>query len=223
MLVSCVIPTYNRALFIPSAIKAFQSQDYPELELIIVSSGENISHLIPNDARIKHVHFDHQVLTGDGRNIGTELAAGQIIFNWDDDDWYGPTRIQKQVDFHLASGKGVSGQGFIVLHDLATDTFSRYDMRSPYSCGPSICYSKHYWEHVDKIDPINDMEDANYVMRAATRNEMASSYDDKPIVIVARTHPGNTVSRSPLDGLCTPEPRPTDYEYEPNNIAPTNI
>jgi glycosyltransferase involved in cell wall biosynthesis len=217
MLVSCVIPTYNRALFIPSAIKAFQSQDYPELELIIVSSGENISHLIPNDARIKHVHFDHQVLTGDGRNIGTELAAGQIILNTDDDDWYSRERVSKQVAYHIAAGKGVSGQGFIVLHDLATDTFSRYDMKPPNSCGPSIVYSRDYWQNIDRIDPMNYEEDCRYVSRAAARNEMASSYDDKPIIIVARTHPGNTVSRSPLDGVCTPEPRPTDYEYEPNN------
>jgi glycosyltransferase involved in cell wall biosynthesis len=31
------------------------------------------------------------------RNIGCETARGDIFMQWDDDDWYGPARVSRQV------------------------------------------------------------------------------------------------------------------------------
>lgn len=213
------MPTRNRARFIPSAIKCFLSQDYPELELIIADSGEEeIKHLIPKDERIKYIHSDVPLTTGEARNFGTELAYGKIICNTDDDDWYSKERVSKQVEFHLSSGRSVTGYSYIVMHDLDTDAFNRYTMADPYFCGPSIVYTRDYWVE-EKIDPINCDEDWKYVLRASRRNESARNHDDSVITIVARTHAKNTVPRTGL--YATPqwitEPRPP--EYESHNIT----
>jgi glycosyltransferase involved in cell wall biosynthesis len=218
MLVSCVLPTWNRNDFIPSAIRCFLAQDYPDLELIIVDSGDDDTrHVIPrNEPRIKYVHSEIQLPCGAARNLGTEYAKGELILNTDSDDWYHPQRVSRQVDFHMKSGMGVSGYSYIVMHNVDTDDFNRYTMPDPYTCGPSIVYSKSYWLNVDKIEPINEGEDTRFVKRAADRNEVARNYDDSVITIVARTHNGNTVSRDPL--YCTPqwvtENKPDKYEYD---------
>lgn len=38
-LISCIMPTYNRRSFIGLSLKAFEAQDYPAKELIIVDDG----------------------------------------------------------------------------------------------------------------------------------------------------------------------------------------
>ncbi|MCU1245662.1 MAG: glycosyl transferase family 2, partial [Acidobacteria bacterium] len=52
-LVSCIMPTFERRAFIPQAMHCFLSQDYPNLELIVVDDGNDpIADLLPSDPRI---------------------------------------------------------------------------------------------------------------------------------------------------------------------------
>src|SRR4030095_9083631 len=47
-LVSCIMPTYNRRLFVPQAIQYFLRQDYPRKELVIVDDGSDpVADLLP--------------------------------------------------------------------------------------------------------------------------------------------------------------------------------
>ena len=39
MLVSVIIPTYNRASFLKEAISSVLNQDYPSFELIVIDDG----------------------------------------------------------------------------------------------------------------------------------------------------------------------------------------
>lgn len=217
MLVSCVLPTFDRPQFLPAALRSFLSQDYSERELIVVDVGHNsIRHLIPEDPHIKYVRSDTPLPCGTARNLGTQHASGEIVLNFDDDDWYSHDRVSRQVAFHLESGRAVTGYSYIVMHDLNTGAFNRYTMAAPYSCGPTITYTRSYWVN-NRIDDINEGEDWRYVKRAADQNESARNEDDSRITVVARTHSRNTVSREPL--YATPqwivEPPPPGY-FAPN-------
>ena len=54
-LVSCITPTYNRRHFSPRAVRCFLSQDYPNLEWVILDDGTDpIKDLLPDDPRIKY-------------------------------------------------------------------------------------------------------------------------------------------------------------------------
>jgi glycosyltransferase involved in cell wall biosynthesis len=199
MLVSCVVPTWNRAKFIPGAIRSFLYQTFQDCELIIVDSGtDETPSLIPDHPRIKYFHVQEKLVCGAARNYGTERASGEIILNTDSDDWYSPNRVERQVAFHMKSGKAVTGYSYIVMHDLKTDAFNRYTMREPFLCGPTIIYSRAYWQNIDKIDPINEGEDWRFTQRASELNEVGRNHDDSVITCVARTHAANTVSREPL-------------------------
>jgi O-antigen biosynthesis protein len=97
-LVTCGMPTYNRRRFVPLAIHCFLCQDYPNRELIIVDDGDDpIADLVPPDPRIRYVPLDKRLSLGAKRNLIGELARGDIIVHWDDDDWSAPHRVSYQV------------------------------------------------------------------------------------------------------------------------------
>ena len=97
-LVSCVMPTRNRRRFVSQAIWYFLRQDYPQKELLVIDDGEDsVSDLLPDDDRIRYVQLDPRTVLGAKRNVGCELAHGELIAHWDDDDWSGPRRLDVQV------------------------------------------------------------------------------------------------------------------------------
>src|SRR5205085_6482789 len=105
-LVSCIMPTYNRRAFIPRALRCFFNQDYPNLELVVVDDGaEPVSDMLPPDSRIRYFRLPQKQTVGAKRNYACGQAQGSIIVHWDDDDWYAPCRVQRQIQ-PLLEGRG---------------------------------------------------------------------------------------------------------------------
>jgi glycosyltransferase involved in cell wall biosynthesis len=97
-LVSCIMPTYNRRPFVPQALKLFVTQDYPNRELIIIDDGEDdVSDLVENVPGVRYLRLPRRLSIGAKRNIACQQAGGEIIAQWDDDDWYSPDRLRYQV------------------------------------------------------------------------------------------------------------------------------
>lgn len=97
-LVSCLMATHDRRQFIPQAIQCFLDQDYRQRELIIVDDSPTpVEDLVPRDSRIHYLRLSSRRSTGTKRNLGCELATGDYLMCWDDDDWFGPNRITCQV------------------------------------------------------------------------------------------------------------------------------
>ena len=93
-LVSCIMPTRDRPEFALQAVRYFQRQDWPATELIIVEDDPSLlAGLLPDDPRITLVPSGTSRSIGSKRNLACELARGEIIAQWDDDDWYGPERL----------------------------------------------------------------------------------------------------------------------------------
>jgi len=109
-LVTCVMPTRGRAEFVDRSIAYFERQTYPELELVVVDdspSGERPA--FPTDERIRVIDVPHGTSIGAKRNQACELARGEVIVQWDDDDWYGPRRVEEQVRALLEGRADVTG------------------------------------------------------------------------------------------------------------------
>jgi hypothetical protein len=79
-LVSCITPTTGeRRRFLPQAIKCFQRQTYPNLELVILCDGEDdMSDLIPgDDERVRYLYLGCDRQTPATKlNLGCERAEG---------------------------------------------------------------------------------------------------------------------------------------------------
>lgn len=109
-LVSIIMPTYNRAKWIGRAIESIKNQNYDNWELIIIDNEstdntENVVNLyVINDARIKYYNVQKSTTPGISEylNYGLSIARGDFIARLDDDDeWYDPDKLFKQVDFLL--------------------------------------------------------------------------------------------------------------------------
>jgi len=102
-LVSCLCNTYGRPNFLEEAIKCFLDQDYPNKELIVLNDQVNVNyyvnrHIEADNIRIVNCpkRFDN---LGQKRNYSLDLAKGDYICVWDDDDLYTPWRISESVKY----------------------------------------------------------------------------------------------------------------------------
>lgn len=100
-LISVILPVFNGEKYIRAAIDSVLEQDYRPLELLIVDDGS--ADRTAEIARryvtggIASYHFqDHQSL-GAARNVGIQLARGEVIAFIDADDLYLPGKLSKQL------------------------------------------------------------------------------------------------------------------------------
>lgn len=100
--VSVIILTYNRAHFIPSAIKSVLNQTFQDFEIIVVddASKDNTWEVVSgfHDHRIRYIRHETNQGEAAGRNTGVMSASGQFVAFLDDDDEWMPEKLQMQID-----------------------------------------------------------------------------------------------------------------------------
>lgn len=100
MLVSIILPTYNRAHLLPRAIKSVLEQDYQDWELIIWDDGstDNTKSIVQSfgDKRIKYF-FDKNHGMSYALNQGIDKTIGENIAFLDDDDVWKESKLSLQV------------------------------------------------------------------------------------------------------------------------------
>lgn len=199
-LVSCIMPTYNRRIFVPQAIRCFLRQDYPNLELVIVDDGTDpIDDCLTDDPRIRYLRVDQKQKLGAKRNYACEQSRGEFIVHWDDDDWYPSTRISRQITA-LRNGFDLCGSSRIYFFDADRDQCWEYCYAGSgpkWVAGTTLAYRRSFWER-HKFPDIQIGEDARFVWSGA-----GSAIHDlaDPALCVATVHSGNT-SRKEVGGSC---------------------
>lgn len=99
MLVSVIIPTYNRAGTIERTLKSVLSQTLPSLEVIVVDDGSTdrtAEVLLPYRDRIHLIRQDNQGPSA-AKNSGIKAATGDILAFLDSDDCWLPDKLERQV------------------------------------------------------------------------------------------------------------------------------
>jgi O-antigen biosynthesis protein len=130
-MVSCIMATRDRRDYVLQSIRYFQRQNYPSRELLILDDGtQDLSSEIGTDQRIRYLRLPPGLTIGAKRNRGCELARGNIIAQWDDDDWYAPNRLSAQAAPLLAGTAQISGLSAGVFFDLDRWQFWR--------CSPAL-------------------------------------------------------------------------------------
>ncbi|MCC5929243.1 MAG: glycosyltransferase family 2 protein [Cyclobacteriaceae bacterium] len=104
LLVSLVIPTFNRTFYLEATIESIVAQKFQYWECIIVDDGSTSQHLahIENIANIdERLRFIKRSKTPRGaancRNIGIENAKGNLIIFLDSDDLLAPHCLEHRV------------------------------------------------------------------------------------------------------------------------------
>jgi glycosyltransferase involved in cell wall biosynthesis len=107
--VSCLMVSRDRVEMAKVAIAFYERQDYPKRNLVIVSDSpdetfeplaEHVRLLGRRDVKLVRVPVNIHSL-GALRNISIAHANGDLICQWDDDDYYHPRRLTLQVTYML--------------------------------------------------------------------------------------------------------------------------
>src|SRR5258705_10332336 len=98
--VSVIIPTYNRAECLRSAITNVLNQTFQDFEIVVVddSSQDHTREVVNSldDKRIKYIRHERNKGVAAARNTGVSNAKGDYIAFLDDDDEWFPEKLKKQ-------------------------------------------------------------------------------------------------------------------------------
>ena len=191
-LVTCIMPTADRRMFVPQAVRCFLRQDYPNAELLILDDGvEPVDECVPSNERVRYVRLGQKLSVGAKRNLACERAGGSIIVHWDDDDWYPAWRVSAQVKALAESGADICGTSQLLYYEASGDRAWRYAYgggRSPWVAGNTLAYRRGFWER-HRFPDVRVGEDTRFVW-GATSARVCDLAD--PTLCVATVHAANT-------------------------------
>jgi glycosyltransferase involved in cell wall biosynthesis len=215
MLVSIVIPAYNRGHTIHRAIRSVLAQTHQELEVIVVDDGSKdntlsvLEQLCKADSRIRYLCHDSNKGAQAARNTGIRVAQGEWIAFLDSDDQWLPDSLE--VRLRLAEERGVQ-----VVHSdcyilrAGNPKLQRYGvprmegqvykelLRRPGPMFPSLLVSKEALTNIGYLDEaIIAYQEWDTAIRLAKYYEFA--FVPQPTFIYDCRH-ANTISKDLLRG-----------------------
>ena len=119
--VSCVMVTADRIKLCARSVWCYQQQTYSNKELVVLDNGNEsmaalLKQLPADEVRYKKINRTPDLVLGDLRNTALNMATGSLIIpQWDDDDWYHPQRIQRQVEI-LEQGHDACALAGTLMH-----------------------------------------------------------------------------------------------------------
>lgn len=96
--VSIIVPIYNVERYIERCVKSLTSQDYPNIEIILVDDGSPdgsaavVDAMAGQDERIVVIHKENEGVSS-ARNAGLAIATGTYVMFVDGDDWVEPDYV----------------------------------------------------------------------------------------------------------------------------------
>lgn len=111
-LVTVYMPTYNRVELLKRAVESVLSQDYRNIELIVVDDNSTdgthkyLAEIAEKDSRFRYFINEENSGACVSRNKAIFAAEGEFITGLDDDDYFMPNRISSFLDtWFLNEGK----------------------------------------------------------------------------------------------------------------------
>lgn len=145
-LVTAIITTHNRNNLVGRAIESVLNQTYENLECIVVDDASVVSaEVVCKNYPVEFIYIPKKESKGGNhaRNVGIKAAKGEYVAFLDDDDYWLPTKIEKQVALILekqcalvySNAKPEIIQGNNVTYvGYSLDYTKRGDMSKKYSC-----------------------------------------------------------------------------------------
>jgi glycosyltransferase involved in cell wall biosynthesis len=192
-LVSCVMPTCNRADFALHAIGLFGCQDYEHRELLVVDDGDDdLAARMPDDPRVRYVRAPRGESIGAKRNRGCAAAQGAFVAQWDDDDWYGSGRLSAQLAPLLAARADITGLVTPVFFELEDWRFwsitaalhRRLFVGDVH--GGTLVFARGVWERLARYPSVSLAEDGALLQRARCGGARLQRIDGDGLFVYVR-------------------------------------
>jgi len=187
VLVSAVIPTFNRAKFIAHAVDSALAQDYPDLEIIVVDDGST-----DETADILSVYRDKGVTVlsqanrgvSAARNAGIARAKGELVALLDSDDYWLGGKISRQVEYMLLAGYEICQTEEIWIrrgrrvnprkhHAKPSGRIFKPSLKRCLVSPSCVMFTRSFWDRVGPFDEsLPACEDYDLWLRAGLRYEV---------------------------------------------------
>ncbi|ADW69479.1 glycosyltransferase [Granulicella tundricola] len=196
--VRCIMPTRNRRAFIPLALACFQTQEWPNKELVIVDDGEQaVEDLVARVENVRYLRLDCRHSIGEKRNLACAHSSGSYIVHWDDDDWHAPNRISRQVEPLMNGAHDLSGLNMQFLLEVQAGAFWQISgqlhgrMFVGDVLGGTLTFARKVWLDGARYPDTNLAEDAGLIRNAQAMGKQLLRLENGGEYIYMR-HPGNT-------------------------------
>ncbi|MGG3838352.1 glycosyltransferase family 2 protein [Paenibacillus thiaminolyticus] len=145
-LVTIVTPSYNQGKFIEQTIMSVLTQDYPNIEYIVVDGGstDNTLEILGKyEGRLKWISEKDEGQS-DAINKGFKMAKGEIVAWLNSDDTYEPCAVKAAVDYFSKNPKTalVYGEGNII--DEHGNKLKRFEATQSFNLWTLI----HVWDYI---------------------------------------------------------------------------
>ncbi|MDP4173537.1 MAG: glycosyltransferase [Bacteroidota bacterium] len=137
VMVSVIIPTYNRKDKLVRAIKSVLAQSYDDYEIIVVNdNGEDVSSVIEElkDPRIRLISHNINKGLSAARNSAIKYSRGKYLAYLDDDDIYYPDHLETLVNYLENSNSKIAytdANRLIIENNVENNQTAKRDI--PYS------------------------------------------------------------------------------------------
>lgn len=203
-LVSIVLPTYNGATYLASALDSCLAQTYPHFELILVDdcSKDATPHIIAEyaarDTRVRSIRHETNKRLPGGLNTGHLAARGEFLTWTSDDNLLRPNFLERMVSYLQAN----PAVGFVYSDYTEIDNDGNAlrvravpppeNLAWTSALGGSFMYRHSTFERVGLYDPEMVMaEDYDYWLRCYREVPMATLHED---LYQYRLHQGSLTS-----------------------------
>lgn len=176
-----IVMATNRERFLDHACRQIARQDWPRLEVVVVTHGARApatvrqvvdAHLGDRPTTLRHV--TEQWTLGDALNVGVELAGGELVTKFDDDDFYSPAHVTELVQALDHSAADVVGKAAEFVHLAQTSTTLRRwgrggERYSATLAGGTLLFRRDVWRDLAGFPRVDLGEDRGIVedVRAA--------------------------------------------------------
>ena len=192
MLVSVVIPAFNRASLLDRAVRSVFAQTWPDLECIVVDdgstddTGELLERLRPEagDRSFLTVRVGANRGVSAARNLGLAQAGGAYLALLDSDDYWLPEKLARQVAFMREKDLAVSQTEEIWIrrgrrvnpmrkHAKPSGRFFAQALDLCLVSPSCVLFTRAFWDEVGPFDEsLPACEDYELWLRALLRYEI---------------------------------------------------
>jgi glycosyltransferase involved in cell wall biosynthesis len=195
--VSVIVPVYNGAAYLGEALASVRAQRYAPIELIVVDDGSNDAspEIAASYRPARRLRQEHQGVAV-ARNQGLGLSTGVFIAFLDQDDWWEPAKLQRQVDYLLANPSVdyvTTRQRLFLSPGMGTPVWLRPELlegAQPGSTPSTLLARKTVFERLGQFDPQFPLtSDVEWFLRA--KNTGVQSYELPEVLTHKRVHNEN--------------------------------
>lgn len=212
-MISVITPTRNRDRFLKNALTYFRRQDYTNIEWLILDDSPQAAECRGDltGENIFYQHTDRKISVGEKRNILVEQARGEIIIQFDDDDYYAPNYVSSMVAALTELGADLINLRGWFMYDVRSDFFGYWDLMQKegphYRCdhdgvaltmltpennldfennqlgfGFSYAFKRKVWEEI-KFPTIDWNEDGEFSLKVRTKFKVGGIHDTQGICL----------------------------------------